>query len=316
MEMRQKLLAHCPDLLFKPGTQKMYCNDNYILLAEIVERVSGKPFVDFVRDEVFQPLEMECRHCVDSKCPQTCDGYNSNLELDTFQDRDLGPFGIVGRPSEMVKWNTSLAEGKWDSLLSPPSHAIVPEGKSVYCRGLKVAYINDYRVVYHTGSVNGFCTRFMRYEHMTDPRKTFAFFLATNTNNMLLVLGAAEEIAHVLAGKDVRIELDELSEISPPTIPTKASMSETRPYEGVYESPALGLRYRIDAEDKNGVPMLHFSLLHKDGKSHVIVDLVPTKEKEKPVVYRGPAGEWIELTTDGIVLKSPKMAPIFFKREG
>ncbi len=195
--------------------------------------------------------------------------------------------GIVGPPTDMAKWNESLERGEWNSLMSPPPNVTVPQGKSVYCRGLKVAYIDDYRVVYHTGSIDGFCTRFMRYEHRTDASKTFAFFLATNTNNMRLVLNAAEEVADVLADKNVRIELDELSEVSPPSIPIKAAMSEARPYEGVYESPALGLRYRIDAEDDHGVPILHFSLLHADGRSHVIVDLVPTKgDRERSCLSR------------------------------
>ena len=315
MDERLKLQAHCSELLFKPGSEQMYCNDNYYLLAAIVERVSKKSFVDFVRNEIFCLLDMKCRCSIDPTCPQTVDGYNSNFELDTFKGRVWGAIGIIGPPTDMAKWNGSLGRGVWESLMSPPPNVTVPFGKSVYCRGLKVAYIDDYRVLYHTGSIDGFCARFMRFEHKRDPSKTFAFFLATNTNNMPLVLKAAEEVADVLAGKNVRIELDELSEVSPPTIPIKASMSEAKPYVGVYESPALGLRYRIDAEDDHGVPLLHFSLLHKEGGSHVIVDLCPTQEKIGEVVYRGPAGDWIERTSDGIVLKSPKMAPIFFKRK-
>lgn len=315
IEVKQKLLAHCPELLFKPASQQMYCNDNYFFLADIVERVSGKPFVDFVRNEIFFPLEMKGRCSVDPDCPQTAEGYNSKFELETFRGRAWGAFGIVGPPTDMAKWNKSLEKGEWNSLMSPPPNVTVPYGKSAYCRGLKVAYTDDYRVVYHSGSIDGFCTRFMRFEHLTDASKTFAFFLATNTNNMEFSLKAAEEIADVLANKEVHIELDERSEMSPPTIPTKASMSEARPYEGVYERPALDLRYRIEAEDNNGVPTLHFSLLHESGGSHIVADLVPTKEKENAVVYRGLAGEWLELTPDGIVLKHPKMAPIFFKRK-
>ncbi len=98
MDERQKLLAHCPELLFKPGTQQMYCNDNYFLLAEIVERVSGTPFVDFVRDEIFVPLEMECRCSVDPSCPKTVDGYNSNFQLDTFKGHAWGAYWYCRAP--------------------------------------------------------------------------------------------------------------------------------------------------------------------------------------------------------------------------
>ncbi len=325
MDERRKLLANCPDLLFEPGTEQMYCNDNYFLLAEIVERVANKPvankpfekkvqFFDFVRDEIFLPLKMECRYSVDPSCPKTVDGYDSDYKLDKLKGHFWGAFGIVGPPTDMAKWNDALESGKWDSLMSPPSIS-VPQGKSLYCRGLKVADTDDYSVVYHTGSINGFCARFMRYEHKTDPSKTFAFFLATNTNNMDLVLRTAVEVADVLAGKDVRIDLDELSEMSPPAIPIKASLDVARPYEGEYERPSLGLRYRIDAEDKDGVPILHFSLLHEDGGSHEIADLKPTQKEGNPIVYQGGAGEWIERTRDGIVLQNRKMAPIIFKRK-
>lgn len=314
IDKKQKLLTHCPELLFKPGSQQMYNNDNYFLLADIVERVSKISFVDFVRNEIFVPLEMECRCSADPDCPKTVEGYNNNFEPNFFSGHAWGAFGVVGPPTDMVKWNDSLEKGVWNSLISPPPDIMVPLGESVYCRGLKVAYTRDYRVVYHSGSIDGFCTRLMRYEHLTDASKSFAFFLATNINDMQSSLNAAEEIANVLANKDVHIEWDELKEISPPIIPTKAAMSEAKPYEGVYERPALGLRYKIDAKDVNGVPTLYFSLLDEDGRSHVIADFVPTKVRENPVVYRGPAGERLEITPDGVVLKHPKMAPIVFKR--
>lgn len=316
IDERRELLAQCPALLFKPGSQQMmYSNDNYYLLADIVARVSGKPFVDFVRDEIFVPLEMKSRYSVDPECPQTAEGYNSKFEPQAFSGHAWGAYGIVGPPTDMAKWNEDLASGKWEGLMSPPPNVpTVPNGESVYCRGLKVAYTEDYRVVYHSGSIDGFCTRFMRFEHLRDESKTFAFFLATNINDMELSLNAAEAIANVLANKEVPIVKDELSEISPPTIPTKASMSEARPYVGEYERPALGLRYKIEAEDKDGVPVLHFSLLGKDKEWHPLADLDPTKKEENPVVYLGPAGERLDLTPDGVVLSKDKMASIVFKR--
>lgn len=315
MDERLKLLAHCSDLLFLPGSQKMYSNDNYYLLAAVVERVSGRPFVDYVRDEIFTQNEMGCRCSIDPSCPQTVDGYNTNFQLDTCKVLAYGAFDIIGTPTDMAQWNVSIDTGEWNSLMSPPPDGTAPQGKSVYCRGLKVAYTDDYRVVYHTGSINGFCTRFMRYEHLTDPSKSFAFFLATNVNDMQLVYDATEEVADVLAGKDVHIEFDELSELTPTATPIKAALSEAKLYEGVYQCPALGFRYQITAEDNNGVPILHFSFLNPDDSSSVIVDLIPTQEFENAIVYRGPAGDWIELISDGIILKSPKVAPIVFIRE-
>lgn len=48
-----------PDTLsFKPGTQWDYCNTNFMLLARIVEKVSGQPFREFARKRLFLPLGM------------------------------------------------------------------------------------------------------------------------------------------------------------------------------------------------------------------------------------------------------------------
>ncbi len=43
---------------FPAGTRHLYCNTNYLLLALIIERVSGKTFGTFLHDEIFEPLGM------------------------------------------------------------------------------------------------------------------------------------------------------------------------------------------------------------------------------------------------------------------
>ena len=45
-------------LNFVPGTKWEYSNINYMLLARIVERVSGMPFADFLQARIFKPLDM------------------------------------------------------------------------------------------------------------------------------------------------------------------------------------------------------------------------------------------------------------------
>ena len=44
--------------LFQPGEKYSYCNTGYCVLAEIVEKLSGVKFEDFMRDNIFEPAGM------------------------------------------------------------------------------------------------------------------------------------------------------------------------------------------------------------------------------------------------------------------
>lgn len=58
-------VKYCPDLYSSPGNRFHYCNVNYALLASIVERVSGKSFVDFMREEIFDVIGMKDSYIYD-----------------------------------------------------------------------------------------------------------------------------------------------------------------------------------------------------------------------------------------------------------
>ncbi len=46
------------ELNFTPGSKFSYSNSGYVLMAEIVEKVSGQTFAEFMEKEIFQPLGM------------------------------------------------------------------------------------------------------------------------------------------------------------------------------------------------------------------------------------------------------------------
>lgn len=64
--LRPNELVHFPDfdavvnapLWRAPGVEMSYCNFGYVLLAEIVARVAGRPAEQFVRERIFGPLGM------------------------------------------------------------------------------------------------------------------------------------------------------------------------------------------------------------------------------------------------------------------
>ncbi|MGC9327227.1 MAG: serine hydrolase domain-containing protein, partial [Candidatus Hinthialibacter sp.] len=50
------------ELNFEPGERFVYCNSGYTLLAEIVSRVSGRPFPEFCQIRIFEPMAMKNTH--------------------------------------------------------------------------------------------------------------------------------------------------------------------------------------------------------------------------------------------------------------
>lgn len=53
------LVARQKNLNFKPGEKYQYSNSGYLILADIVRRVSGKSFRQFTEENIFKPLGMK-----------------------------------------------------------------------------------------------------------------------------------------------------------------------------------------------------------------------------------------------------------------
>ena len=56
--LKEHLTRHMPERIFPPGTTPAYSNYGAALAGYIVERVSGRPFNDYVAENIFQPLGM------------------------------------------------------------------------------------------------------------------------------------------------------------------------------------------------------------------------------------------------------------------
>jgi CubicO group peptidase (beta-lactamase class C family) len=54
-----ELLKQQKKLLFEPGSQWSYCNANYLLLAQIVEKITGVSFQEWTKRHIFEPLGMK-----------------------------------------------------------------------------------------------------------------------------------------------------------------------------------------------------------------------------------------------------------------
>ncbi|WAC49380.1 serine hydrolase [Asticcacaulis sp. SL142] len=120
-----QMLAYVSDkpLDFPTDTAYAYSNTNYVLLAMVVEKVSGKPFGTFLQANIFKPLKMEATRY---NVPLTgLKGYVSrpgglDVEIPPVLDHtsSLGDSGISTTTHDLLKWQQGLDGGK---LLKPAS---------------------------------------------------------------------------------------------------------------------------------------------------------------------------------------------------
>jgi D-alanyl-D-alanine carboxypeptidase len=97
----------------KPGDAYDYSNLGYYVLAELIHRVSGKPWVDFLNDRVFAPLGMKSTRPTSTTdiIPNRAAGYLwSNDMLTNAEDWvTLRPSGaFLSTAPDMAKWEAAL----------------------------------------------------------------------------------------------------------------------------------------------------------------------------------------------------------------
>jgi CubicO group peptidase (beta-lactamase class C family) len=175
-EMMTLLSSSNVQRFFKAGRNFDYSNTGYIVLASIVEKVSGMSFSDFLKKNIFDPLEMNDSFVYsfenDKIKSNQLEGYRlyrgwRHLKIKgTVNDAVVGDKNVYATSQDLLKWTLGLNNGK---LLSKESLDLMyAKGETVY--GRKVPYGFGFRIdtkeqktIYHHGKWNGFSTGLTQY---------------------------------------------------------------------------------------------------------------------------------------------------------
>lgn len=108
------LVERQPVLQNSPGAEWNYNNTGYVLLARVIEQVTDTPFVDWMAQEVFNPLGMEStrvRPAPDRLVPGASTGYRKEGD-DYVEARDVGGApgagGVYTTLGDMALWMQHL----------------------------------------------------------------------------------------------------------------------------------------------------------------------------------------------------------------
>ena len=182
-----RILAQEKELLFAPGDQRKYSNSGYVILAQIVEKVSGKPFARFLQQEIFQPLGMKRSRLYDETRPTIKNRAMSyKLTEGVYQDIDYAPqnaiYGednIYTTVDDLYYWDQALYTTKLVSaatLKEAFTSGTLNNGKPTnYGFGWIVSKTRGHETLSHGGGWLGFRTYILRF-----PEQRFTVVVLSN----------------------------------------------------------------------------------------------------------------------------------------
>ena len=113
-------------LLFEPGTKQQYSNGGYVVLGLIIEKISGKSYYDYVKENVFRPAGMKDTdsYRTSEKVPNRAEGYTTegtegkgrrNNES-TRPARGSSAGGGYSTAKDLLSFTKAIADGKLTSI--------------------------------------------------------------------------------------------------------------------------------------------------------------------------------------------------------
>jgi CubicO group peptidase (beta-lactamase class C family) len=185
-----------------PNRVFRYCNTNYVILALIIEKITGQDFPSYMSETIFKPLKMENTYVFSAKSIEKyTPSYNARLVPYKIEKYDCiyGDKNIYSTARDMYLWDKALTEGSYlkQSTLEMAYQPQSPTNKYYHNYGLGWRILtkpNEERLVYHNGWWHGNNTVFTRLIG-----ESATIIILGNRFNKSIYKG--KEIASVFTGK-------------------------------------------------------------------------------------------------------------------
>ena len=176
-----KLLEQQTAPKFPAGSKWEYSNSGYVVLAQIVEKVAGESFGQFLQDRIFRPLNMTNTLAYEkgkNEVPHRAYGHTCGKGScrDTDQSSTsatLGDGGIYTSIDDLAKWDralrdhTLLSAAEMQPALTPVNPtggpATSPDGPVLYGFGWHVELYRTHKRMWHDGETMGFRSTIQRF---------------------------------------------------------------------------------------------------------------------------------------------------------
>jgi len=150
---------------FKPGRRFQYSNTNYVILAVLIEKLSGQTYQAFLKQEIFNKAGMKHTsffHPLDTLPHQTfAFNYRKKQVGTDVLDGVYGDKGIFSTTGDMLLFSKALFEGK---IIASINVATKPKVHTKYGQfygyGFRINPNMGDTIVFHNGWWHGFRTAF------------------------------------------------------------------------------------------------------------------------------------------------------------
>jgi CubicO group peptidase (beta-lactamase class C family) len=188
-----RLLGERLNLEFAPGETWAYSNSGYLLLGNVIERVSGKSYWEFLRERIFTPLGMTATRSSDpgTVIPKRATGYgwsDGRFENRRALHENAYAAGAIGSTiRDMARWEAALHRGallstrSWDATWTPLTVSRGATPPFSYGFGWMVDHEHGKRAMFHSGGTPGFSSAFRRY-----PDEGLAVIVLANHSDRIL----------------------------------------------------------------------------------------------------------------------------------
>jgi len=158
-------------LQFKPGEKFSYSNTGYKLLHDIIEKVSGKSFEDFLQETILDPLQMKDtgvmvrpgirQLIIRNRAAGYTDGRGPLENAPWVYPSYAGGVGLYASVEDLYRWGESWLRSK---LLAPQTRAAAwTPNKGNYGYGWFIFDKAKHKFVMHGGNIPGYGLTFAIY---------------------------------------------------------------------------------------------------------------------------------------------------------
>lgn len=200
-----ELLIQQEKLDFEPGSKYSYSNGGYVLLSMVVEKVTGEPFHEFMKANIFTPLKMTNSLVYDQsepEIPNRAVGYNQYGKLDDYKIFTTGAGGIYSNVDDLFQWDQSLKNNQLvskETLREAYQPYLLLSGDTSYY-GFGWGVNPRTNSVGHSGGLSGYRTYLRRYPDQGD-----AFILLTNNGDAVALTDIRDGLHLILSKEDFEL---------------------------------------------------------------------------------------------------------------